>query len=173
MAVVTTKSSAITGLDAKPAQPQNARLIGGPLQSAAATVELGSADSINSQYRLFRVPSGVCLRSLTVYCDAITSAAANIGVYRTASDGGAVVNATAFAAAASIATAISLGSNLLFQGDPTNGNANDMGLASIEKMLWQVLNLAADPYVEYDIVVTLTAAATAAGTLSAHLTFVR
>lgn len=173
MSVVNTKSTAVTGLDAKPAAPQNARSIGAPLQSAAATVEVANGDSIGSTYRLFRVPSGICPRSLTIYCDAITSAAANFGVYRTAADGGAVVVAAAFAAAQSIASAITAGTNVLFQADATDGNANDMGLQDLEKPLWQILNLTADPFVEYDIVATLTVAATAAGTLAAHFTFVR
>lgn len=173
MAVVTTKSAAITALDAIPAAPQNARRIGGPLQSAAATVEIANGDSIASIYPLIRVPSGICPRSLVLYCDAITSAAADFGVYKTAADGGAVVVAAAFASAVSLASAITTGTNITFEADATDANANDMGLQDIDKPLWQILGLTVDPYLEYDICATLTAAATAAGTLSVHFNFVR
>jgi hypothetical protein len=95
--------------------------------------------------------------SLTLFCDAITSAAGDLGLYRTASDGGAVVSQTLFASAQSIASAITLGTNVRFEQDD---------VANVEKRVWELLGLSADPNLEYDVTLTLTAAATAGGTIS-------
>lgn len=171
MGVVNVKSTIVTAGDSTPKTRPNAVIIGAPLQSAAATVEVTNGDSIASVYRLFRVQSNITPRSLSIYCDAITSAAASFGIYRTADDGGAVVVAAAFASAQSIASAITAGTNVLFQADAVDANTNDMGLADVEKQLWQILGLTKDPGLLYDVCATLTAAATASGTLSAHMTW--
>lgn len=173
MGVVNIKSTIVAAGDSTPATRPNAVIIGAPLQSAVATVEVANGDSIASVYRLFRVPSNILVRSIKLFCDAITSAAGDVGVYRTLADGGAVVKAACFGSAVSIATASTVGIDVTFEADATDGNADDFGLADIEKPLWQVLNLAKDPGVQYDIAVTLTAAATAAGTLAGHLTYVQ
>lgn len=94
---------------------------------------------------------------------AITSAAGDIGLYRTTADGGAVVDADFFTAAASLATA-SAGTNVI--------GGNVLAPANREKRLWEALGLAADPVTYYDVAVTLTAAATAAGTVGIQLSWV-
>jgi len=45
-------------------------------------------------------------------------------------------------------------------------------VANIEKRLWEALGLSADPKIWYDIVVTLTAAAGSAGTISLKTRYV-
>ena len=112
MAVVTVKSARISGRDSTP--PVRGGLTLGPrrLYDECATVEVTNGDSIASKFILATVPSHASMRELVVYCDAITSAAADFGVYRTTQDGGAVVDADAFGSAVSIATAITVGSNM-------------------------------------------------------------
>ncbi|MFO1465857.1 MAG: hypothetical protein U1F35_05365 [Steroidobacteraceae bacterium] len=166
MAVVTTKSGQITQRDATPRTLANGSIAGGFLREWVDTVEIANGDSIGSKYIMCSVPSNLRVSAVRYKCDAITSAAADIGIYRTTADGGAVVVAAAFGSAVSLASALSVPTDVTHEADPTDGNTNDMGLADVAKPLWQVLGLTADPKVMYDVVATLTAAATAAGTLS-------
>lgn len=164
MAVVTVKSARITGRDSSP--PSKGGMTLGPrrLYDDSATVEVTNGDSIGSKFILATVPSHASMRELVVLCDAITSAAADFGLYRTTQDGGAVVDADLFASAQSIATAITAGTNVLHE-------SGVLDVSKIEQPLWQVLGLASDPGIDYDIVATLTAAATATGTLSARAVY--
>jgi len=168
MAVVNTKSTAITNADT--GVLTNATAAGGILRSAVGTVEVANGDSIGSTFRLARVPSNARVSRIFHNCDAITSAAADIGLYRTAADGGAVVDADFFASAASIASALVNNTDVTHEAA---GSGNQFGeIANVEKPLWQALGLSADPGVMYDVVWTLTAAATAAGTLSGEVQYV-
>jgi hypothetical protein len=92
-----------------------------------------------------------------------------VGVYKTARDGGAVVDVDFFGSAVSIASALSH-SDITHEADPGDAGAG-WGQADVEKPLWQALGLTADPYIEYDIALTLTAATTAAGTISVKVQF--
>jgi len=166
MAVVTLKSGPITQRDASPRTFSNASVARTNLKEAVGTIEANNGDNIGSKYIFCQVPSNARISAVRYKCDAITSGAADIGIYRTTGDGGAVVKAAAFASAVSIASALSVPTDVTHEADPTDGNADDFGLADVEKPLWQVLNLAADPKVQYDVAMTLTAATTAAGTVS-------
>lgn len=157
MAVVTVKSQAITDQDAGTAVL--ATVANGNVRSSVGNTALNgvlNGDSIGSTYRLVRVPSNARMTDLSLFTTAITSGAADVGLYRTAADGGAVVDADFFIAAQSIATA-SPGLNVI------GGNA--LSPANRSKRLWEALNLTADPGIYYDITLTLTAATTAAGTM--------
>ena len=57
------------------------------------------------------------------------------------------------------------------EADPADAGAG-FGLADVEKSLWQALGLAADPGKQYDIAVTLTAAAGSAGTIALKMQYV-
>lgn len=162
MAVVTVKSSLITARDSG----GKSTLSTGPrrLYDQADTVEVTNGDSIGSKFILGSVPSSASMRELTVLCDAITAAAADVGLYRTTQDGGAVVDADLFGSAVSLATAITTGTNILHE-------SGVLDIANLAKPLWQVLGLSTDPQVMYDVVATLTAAATATGTLTARITY--
>lgn len=157
MAIVNAKTFSITNLDAQPILRANPWVHGGNSKQFAGTVEAASGDSIDSVYRFFRVGSWMRPVSLMLFCDAITSGAADCGLHRTAADGGAVVNRSLFATAQSIAAAITLGTNIRFEADD---------VANVEKRIWEMLGLTADPNLEYDVTLMLTAATTAAGTLS-------
>lgn len=161
MAVVTVKSTAIANLDSSPAVQNQPNLQRGTVRASIGYAPVANGDSIGSQYRLARIRSGDRLHGLTLFCTAITSAAANVGLY--AVNGGAVVNAAIFAAAQSIASALPTGTNLLFSVTT---------LDLVEKRVWELLGLSSDPKVEYDVVLTLTAAATAAGKVALHVSTV-
>jgi hypothetical protein len=157
MAINAYKTSALGNLDATPIVRANPWVHGGNAKQFAGTVEAVNGDSIGSTYRFFRVGSWMRPVSLTLFCDAIASGAGDLGLYRTAADGGALVSAALFASAQSIATAITAGANIRFEQDD---------IANVEKRIWELLGLAADPNLEYDVTLTLTAATTAGGTLS-------
>lgn len=161
MAVVTTKSTAITNADAKPQVLSLPFISRGKLHQSIGYVAAANGDSIGSQYRLCRVRSGDRMSGVKVFNDAVTSGAANVGLYDTLANGGAVVSVSLFAAALSIATANKTGTDVLY---------SSIALASMEKRVWELLGLSADPGKEYDLVLTLTAATTAAGTVGAHVT---
>src|SRR5215470_11308440 len=98
------KTASVTNLDATPILRANPWVHGGNSKQFAGTIEAVNGDSIGSTYRFFRVGSWMRPVQLALYCDAITSAAGDLGLYRTAVDGGAVVSASLFASAQSIAT---------------------------------------------------------------------
>ena len=162
MAVVNTKSIPITNADAKPRLPNTAVTDGGIVLEKVGTLEAVSGDSINSTYRMLRIHSSTRVTELLLYCDAISTCVADIGLYRTADDGGAVVDADFFASVQSLATASVVGLNVLYEAD----------VANIEKRIWQMLGLSADPGIQYDVVLTLTAAAGSAGTVSLKCRYV-
>ena len=162
MAVVAKKGSAITNADANILS--NARVIRMSLWEAVGAAELANGDSIASTVRLCRVPSNARVSKVLLSCDAITSGAADVGVYKTPRDGGAVQDVDFFASAQSIATALA-NTDITHEADPADAGAG-FGKADVEKPLWEALGLSADPMTEYDIALTLTAAAAAAGTVS-------
>lgn len=171
MAVVTVKSTAITNADAKPKQFSTPNIARGKLHQSIGVAAVANGDSIASQYRLCRVLSGDRLGTLALFCTAITGASANIGLYETNDNGGGpVVTATVtgtqsaaiLAAAQSLATALN-GVNITYSVTT---------LANMEKKVWELLGFTTDPGRSFDLVVTLTAAATAAGTVGVHATSV-
>lgn len=162
MAVVNVKSNLLTNRDTIPRINSPVHLIGGQIITQVATVEVTNGDSIASTFRLFQVPSNAIVDELTIFCDAITSAAADFGLYQTTDNGGAVVDADAYASAQTIATANVLGIQVMFEA---------RNIDKIENRVWQDASLTADSQRMYDIVATLTAAATATGTLSARLRY--
>lgn len=164
MAVVNTKSSVLSNADSTPAVFSNANIARGSMKQSIGTLEAVSGDSIGSTYRLARVASNATAIRILLSCDAITTCAGDVGVYQTAGNGGAVVDADFFASAQSLATAL-VNSDVSHEADAADGGAG-YGLADVEKPLWQALGLTADPYREYDVVVTLTAAAGSAGTVA-------
>lgn len=157
MAVVDRKSTILTNRDTVPRINNPSYLAGGTRQQARATFELANGDSIGSTYRICQVPSTAIINSIRIFCDAITSGAADVGLYQTTDNGSAVVSATTYASAQSIASAIVTGTEIAFE---------QRDIANVEKRVWEDAGLSADNGRFYDIVATLTAAAAAAGTLS-------
>lgn len=159
MAVENRKATAVTNGDSASQTLNNKRVEGAVLKESVGTIALANGDSIASVLRFCRVPSSARVSEVLVFCDAVTSGAMDFGVYRTAADGGAAVDADLFASAVSIATAITVGTNITHE-------SGVYGIEDIEQPLWQALGLTADPKVQYDLAGTLTAATTAAGDVS-------
>jgi hypothetical protein len=155
-AVVNVKSASVTNMDASPPVKVASYLDHGKVRSSVGLAEAANGDSIGSTYRLARVHSSWRPRTLLLFCDAITSGAADIGLYDINSAGGAVISATCFATAQSIASAITLGTNVKYEA---------LNIDQAEKTYWEIAGLTTDPSKLMDVVLTLTAATTAAGTL--------
>ena len=166
MAVVNTLTTVITNADASPIVLNKAQLSKGLIHTAVGTLEAVSGDSIGSTYRFARVRTSDRIASIKLYCDAITTCTADVGCYRTGADGGAVVDADCWGSAVSLASAITTGTEVQFEA------AVVFEIAHIERQVWQVLGYATDPGYVVDIVLTLTAAAGSAGTISLRVDFV-
>lgn len=164
MAVVNTKAAAITAGDTAGTVVKK-NLQAGILKECVGTLEAVSGDSIGSTFRLARVPSNARISRVLLSCDAITTCAADVGVYDIAAvNSGAAVDADFFASAQSLASA-------LVNQDVTH-ESGVFGIEDVEQPLWQALGLTADPGKLYDIVATLTAAAGSAGTVSLKVAYV-
>lgn len=171
MAVVTTKSTAVTNGDAAQQTSNPQRIQGGRLREDIGVLEAVSGDSIGSVYRMVRVKSGVRISQILLSCDAITTCAGDVGIYDIPSvNSGAVIDADFFGSAVSLASAL-VNSDVTHEADAADAGAG-FGLADIEKPLWQALGLSADPNKLYDIAITLTAAAGSAGTVGLKARYV-
>jgi hypothetical protein len=165
MAVANTKSTHITNADATPVALTSSFISNGFLREAVGTVETLAADDAASVYRLVRVPSNARISSILLGTDAITGAtAADVGLYQTAQNGGAVVDADLFATDVDISTAAIAFTEVLLEATATD-------IVKVEKRLWELLGLTTDPMREYDIAVTVNDV-TAAGTISMKVKFV-
>ncbi|HYE45725.1 MAG TPA: hypothetical protein VEA44_08115 [Caulobacter sp.] len=165
MAIANTKSTAITNRDASPRVPSPAHLVRGPLFEAVGTVEIAATDDDGSVYRMARLRSSDRVSQLTVFNDAITGGTGfDLGLYRTADEGGAAVDDDLFASAISLASASATGTDITFESGATD-------VAKIEKRIWELLGLSADPQVDYDLAFTGDTVGTAAGTVSLRVRF--
>ena len=170
MGVVTTKSAAITNRDATPRVLNNARVEGNVLKSAAAVVAIASGDSATSKYLLFSLPSNAVVRSLKVSSPDIgTTTVGDFGLYNTTDAGGAVVDVDFFKAS------VSLKDGAIAKSEIANGNV--ITLARMEKAIWELLAIAdttilVDPNKMYDVALTLTGDADAAGTIFVECEYV-
>lgn len=157
MAVETLSSSAITNADATPIVFNNSRIARAPLHEAIGTKQASASASIASTYRLARVPSNARVSQVILSCDAFdTTGAADVGIYQTAQNGGAVVDADFFASGVVLTTAL--------PNTAVTHESGVFGVEDVEKPLWEALGLSADPMRDYDVALTLTAANGAAAT---------
>lgn len=169
MATVSISSTVITNRDASPRVISNSRISKGMVVSTCGTVEATAANDIGSKYILCSVPSNARIQQVLLSCDSLgTAGAANIGIYQTTDNGGAVVDADFFASAQVLTSALA---NLDVTFEALGANAS-YDKAEIEMPLWQVLGLTADSKRDYDIVATLSAANVDAGTVSLQVTYV-
>lgn len=153
MAEVHEKSDIVTGLDAQPETYLGPKRSKGVLREDIATYQIGSTDSDNSTFRMVRVPSNARISQILMSGDgADTDVTANVGVYKTADDGGAVVDEDFFASDwAGLNTATR-------NEDITYESATSAEVEEEVEELWEQLGLSADPHIDYDITITLSAA---------------
>ncbi len=165
MAVANTKSTYITNADATPPTLTNSHIANGLLHEVVGTVETLAADDAGSVYRLCRVPSNARISSILLGTDAITGAtASDVGVYRTAADGGAVVDADLFATDVDISTGAIAFTEVILEATATD-------IVKVEKQLWDLAGMTSDPSGFLDIAVTVNDV-TAAGTISMKVKYV-
>lgn len=164
MAVVNTKSTAISNADASPAVLNNPRVVNGFLRESVGTVEVAAADDNDSVFRFVRVPSNARISSVEVANDAITAGTDyDIGVYDTAAAGGAVVSVNLFGDAVDLSSAKAF-TDYTYETTATN-------ISKVDQELWQLLGLTSDPAKFYDICATGVTVGTAAGTISMRVRF--
>lgn len=163
MAVVNTKSTAITNGDATPVVITNRILTRGPVFTACGTVEVAAGDDDGSVFRFVRVPSNARIISITRFNDAITTGTAyEIGLHQTAANGGAAADADLFATAVDLSSASVVGVEQRFEA---------ADIINIEKRVWELLGLTADPQRDYDLTFTGTTVGTGAGTISVEVRY--
>lgn len=156
LGVVAVKSTVITNADASPVVINKAFLARATVRAMRGVAAAANGDSIASTYRFCRIRSNDLVQR--VFIDNATWGAActmDVGLYKTAADGGAVVDADFFASAVDMNTA-----NRALDITRESGVIT---VANSEKRVWELLGLTADPQIEYDVAGTLVAAAAAAG----------
>jgi hypothetical protein len=164
MAIANTKSTAIANRDASPRVPSPAHLVRGPLFEAVGTAEVAAADDNGSVYRMARLRSSDRVSQITVWSDALTGGTGfDLGLYRTAADGGAVVDDDLFASTLDFSSIVA-GSDVTYEATAANHD-------KVEKRLWELLGLSADPQVDYDLALTADTVGSAAGTVSLRVRF--
>lgn len=171
MAVVNGKADIVSNLDrsAVSGLPNllNSRVIDrGNVKTTGGFAAVAASDSAGSTYRLARVKSSWAFASIKLLNDALGAGAlVSIGIYNVALSAaapGAVVSVALFAAAVSVAGA----------GGPTEERYNALHAVTSEQQLWQLLGLAADPGLDYDLVATLTTAGGTAGNIALLVQYV-
>lgn len=150
-------SQVITDLDATPIVKVNQQEIGGRKRVATAVLSMTSGAASDVK-RFVRIPSRalvlkVELANEDLDSNGVPTLAADVGLYRTAADGGAVQNAAFFASAITQLQA----AQLALQDVTYESNVVTIGNRA--KPLWEQLGLSADPGVEYDVALTYTAGA--------------
>lgn len=167
MALVNTKSTAITNLDSTPPVMNGFHLMGGRVHEAVATVEIAAADCANSVYRMVRVHSSWRICNIIRYNDAITSGTDyDVGLYETAENGGAVKNINCFADAVSLASGVVVGIEDLYEA------GGDEGVEDLEKRVFEFAGESTDPNRFYDLCYTGVTPGSGAGTLSVRVQYV-
>jgi glycine cleavage system aminomethyltransferase T len=164
MPVENKKSTIVANLDQVPARQNSLGIAGARLREEVGTLEVAAADDDGSVFRFARVRSSDRVSSIEIFNDAITGGTAyEVGLHRTAADGGAAVDHDLFATAVSMATARVAPLDVTFEA---------LDIIRIEQPLWQMLGLSADPYIDYDVTMTATTIGTAPGTISVRLRYV-
>lgn len=150
MAQTNRNSTAIADMVAIPRVPVNpCKGAPGQLVEAAGYVANAADDSQNAIHRFVRVPSNARISQVLFSTgDASSAGAVNIGIYQTADNGGAVVDADLFASALDLTGGP-------FQNTDVTYESGEYTVAESVSALWEVLGLSADPKREYDVAATI------------------
>ena len=159
MAVANTKSTAVGNADATQPRVMTASyLASGVMKISRGTVEVAAADDNGSVYRMVRLPSNAIVNRIEVLNDAIAGATGyDVGIYKVAVDGGSAVDDDLFASSLDMTSQRLLPLDAMFEA---------LDISNIEKRLWELAGLSADPQIEYDICYTADTVGSAAGTLA-------
>lgn len=150
MAVVNRNSTAIANVIATPTITNNPPFAPGMLRCAVGSVAAAADDSATSIGRVLRLPSNACVSQVLISCaDATTAGIVDIGIYQTAENGGAVVDADFFASLFALTNGPYSNTDVTFE-------SGEYTFAEADTPLWQALGLTADPIRDYDIAYTIT-----------------
>lgn len=128
-------------------------------------LEVSTAEDTADVLTFCYIPSNAVVRQVLLSCDAVSSTGAmDIGLYQTADNGGAVVDADYFASAQVVTTALN-------NSDVTH-ESGIYGIEDKDKPLWEALGLSADPQISYVIAGTITTDMGGAGTLTVEALYV-
>lgn len=166
MAVVATKSTMITNMDATPVVESPAYQHHGRLREMAESFSIANGDSIASVYRVLRVWSGWRVSDLVLDSPDIgTTTIADFGLYQSAENGGAVADVDFFASAQSLKDGALANTSIARENAVITP-------ANADTRIWEQLGLTEDPKRWYDVAATLTGAADAAGEVGLRLRYV-
>lgn len=143
-------STPISNANATPKVANNPGVADGMLRRVVGTIASLAADSAASIYRMVRVPSNAHIHSVILLSDdGGATGQMDCGIYQTADNGGAVVDADHFA------SAVDIGAGAIGPVDITH-ESGVYAIEDAEKPLWEALALSADPGIDYDIALTVT-----------------
>jgi hypothetical protein len=126
--------------------------------TAKSVATVSATQASGDTIRLVRVPSNARIDAVLLTTgDATTAGAIDIGVYQTAGNGGAVVDADLFA------SALALTGGPFTRSDQT-WESGQYTYAESCLPLWEALGLSVDPNRDYDIVATVTTTGDGMGT---------
>lgn len=171
MAVVALKSTAVTNATTTPRVQNPVGVENGQVVRVQGFAVIANGDSVGSTYRIGKIRSADYVDQIRVYAPDIgTTTAGDLGLYDllTASNGGSVVDVDFFASALSLNAGALNGSDITFEAAAAGGL-----ITNGEKRVWEALGLTSDPGKEYDVTLTLTGAADAAGTALFRIYVVR
>lgn len=148
-----TQTTLITQLDAALLVRQNINTMGGRMRVQCVgnhTIPLsGAADG--DIHKMLRLNSSDCVRAIHVFSDGNDGTIeCHLGLYQTAANGAAVVDADFFSASVPLDTA-----HTTAMVNYAIGNVIDE--TNLHQRLWEQLGLSADPMVPYDVCFTTTA----------------
>lgn len=130
-----------------------------------AQLEVSTAEDATDILSFVEVKSNAVVHGVLVSSDAaITTGAMDVGIYQTADNGGAVVDADFFA------SALAVGGGLT-KSDATH-ESGVYGIEDRDKPLWEALGLTEDPQISYVIAGTITTDMGAAGTIVVEALYV-
>lgn len=156
--MATVNSTWITNLVATPLVLTSANESVGIVRRAKSAATVSATQASGDVVKLVRVPSNAridCVRLTTA--DATTAGAINIGVWQTAENGAAVVDADLFASALALTGGP-------FERSDVTWESDEYTYAESCLPLWEVLGLSADPNRDYDIAAQVSTTFDAAGT---------
>lgn len=170
MGVTNNKSTVIANRDATPKVLTDSYLSGGLYEEAQGSFKAAAADSAGSQYRLVSIPSNARVSSIFWQADAVgsggptqfdctiwypTTVPLGGGAFLASGSSAAIISSSIFATALTANSAVAL-------TEITNQSTN-YSIPLQETPLWNVLGLASDPEVDFDIGFTARAGLQTAG----------
>ena len=148
--MATVNSTWITNVVATPPASTDTAKSVGNLKEASSVATVSATIPSGDIVRFVRVPSNARISEVLLNTgDATTAGAIDIGVYQTAANGSAVVDADLFASALALTGGPFLNSDQTFE-------SGEYTVAESALPLWEVLGLTVDPKREYDIAATVT-----------------